>query len=298
MTDVLSELSNALAATIDSAGPGIVRVDARRRLPATGIVWSDDGIVVTTHHVVRRDENIRVGLADGEEVSASLIGRDPTTDVAILQVKAQGLAPFVESNKKELAVGHLALALGRPGKTVQATLGIVSALGDSWRTRMGGQIDRYVQTDVVMYPGFSGGPLLDANGHLIGMNSSAVIPGISLAIPSSTLYRVADAIQAHGRVKSGYLGVSSQQARIPQNLEETLGQKTGLLVVSVEPGSPAENAGLSLGDTIVGLADSAVGSHDNLLALLTSDRVGKAVPVKILRGGQVQTVDVVIGERP
>jgi S1-C subfamily serine protease len=166
MSNVLSDLSDALAATVTNANPSVVRVDARRRLPATGIVWSDDGILVTAHHVVKRSENITVGLADGKEASASLVGRDPTTDVAILRVQASGLGAFTEADKNELSVGHLTLALGRPGKTVQATLGIISALGDSWRTRMGGQIDRYLQTDVVMYPGFSGGPLVNAKGHL------------------------------------------------------------------------------------------------------------------------------------
>jgi S1-C subfamily serine protease len=297
MANVLADLSNALAEAVTNAGPSVVRVEARRRIPATGIVWSADGVILTAHHVVTQDENISLGLVDGKTVSATLVGRDPTTDVAVLRADAKDLSPFTEANKQELGVGHLVLALGRPGKSVQATLGIISALGDGWRTRMGGAIDRYLQTDVVMYPGFSGGPLVDANGRLVGLNTSALSDGVSLALPTSTLGRVAESLLAHGRVRRGYLGVSTQRVRLPEALKGELGQKSGLLVISVEPDSPAEKGGLTLGDTIVSLANEVVHSHDDLLALLTGDRVGTAVPMRIVRGGQVQTLDVTIGER-
>ncbi|MFQ5436458.1 MAG: S1C family serine protease [Anaerolineae bacterium] len=295
---VLTELSTGLAAVVTNAGPAVVRVEARRRLPATGIVWSADGVIVTAHHIVTRDDKIKVGLADGNTINATLVGRDQTTDLAILRTDASDLAPLTEANKNELGVGNLVLALGRPGKTVQATLGIVSALGSSWRTGMGGMIDRYLQTDLVMYPGFSGGPLVDVSGNLVGLNTSALVRGVSVAVPTPTLARVADSLLAHGRVKRGYLGVSTQRVRLPDAARNELGQKRGLLIVSVESGSPAEQAGLTLGDTIVALADGQVRSHDDLLTLLTPDRVEQATPVKILRGGQVQTVDVTIGERP
>jgi S1-C subfamily serine protease len=297
MTNVLAELSDALANTVTAAGAGVVRVEGRQRIPATGIVWSADGLIVTAHHVVSRDDNIQIGLPDGRTVSAALVGRDPSTDTAVLRAEATGLTPLAESNKQELGVGNLVLALGRPGKTVQATLGIVSALGDSWRTRMGGQIDRYLQTDVVMYPGFSGGPLVDAHGRLVGMNTSALLGGVSLAIPTATLARVADALVSDGRMKRGYLGVSTQRVKLPNDLREQLGQKSGLLIVSAEPDSPASAAGLTLGDTIVTLDGEKVRDHDDLLALLSGDRVGTAVPVGILRGGQVQQMQITIGER-
>ncbi|MBK8984773.1 MAG: trypsin-like peptidase domain-containing protein [Chloroflexi bacterium] len=297
MTIVLTELSDALAHTVAAAGAGVVRVDGRRRIPATGIVWSADGLIVTAHHVVSRDDNIQIGLPDGRTVPAVLVGRDPSTDTAVLRAEATDLTPFTESNKQELGVGNLVLALGRPGKTVQATLGIVSALGDGWRTRMGGQVDRYLQTDVVMYPGFSGGPLVDAHGRLAGMNTSALMGGVSLAIPTATLSRVADALVSDGRMKRGYLGVSTQRVRLPDDLREQLGQKSGLLIVSAEPDSPASAAGLTLGDTIVTLDGEKVRDHDDLLALLTGDRVGTAVPLGILRGGQVQQMQITIGER-
>lgn len=293
---VFSDLSNAMANSVNTASPSVVRVEGRRRLPGTGFVWAD-GTIITANHVVHHDE-VTVGLADGSAVSAKLIGRDPSTDIALLKVDTPNLVAFTEANKQELGVGHLVLALGRPGKTVQATLGIVSALGDGWRTQTGGLIDRYLQTDVVMYPGFSGGPLVDANGRLVGLNTSALSGGVSVSIPTTTLARVADSLLAHGKVKRGYLGVSTQQARIPEGLREQLGgQKRGLLIVSVETDSPAAQSGLTLGDTIIGIGDMAVYNHDDLLAALSGDRVGTAVPVKILRGGQVQTVDVTVGER-
>ena len=300
MTDVLQDLSNALAATVDAASPGIVRVEARRRLPASGIVWSADGVIVTAHHVVQQDDNIKVGLADGRTVSATLVGRDPTTDLAVLRADAANLTPpaWVDPNAPQAQVGHLVLALGRSGQTVQATLGIVSARGsDSWRSPAGGLLDYYLQTDVVMYPGFSGGPLVSAGGQLLGLNSSALLRGISLTVPAPTLQRVVEALVTHGRVRRGYLGVSTQPVRLPAALVQQLGQDMGLLLASVEPGSPAEQAGLLLGDTIVALEGATIQQHDDLLTLLSADRVGQTVSVRIVRGGQVQDVSVVVGER-
>lgn len=297
MSNVLVDLSNQFAEVVKSAGQSVVRVEGRRRMPASGIVWSADGLIITASHVVARDEGIRVGLADGTSLDAALVGRDPSTDLAVLRVDA-ALTPLAEANKQDVAVGNLVLALARPGRSVQAAWGIISALGDSWRTGGGGIIDRYVQTDLVMYPGFSGGPLVGADGALIGLNTSALARGVSVAAPTMTLARVADTLLAHGRIRRGYLGVSTQRVHLPEALRGTVGQKRGLLVVSVEPDSPAEKGGLTLGDTILSVAGIAVQNHDELLAALSGDKIGTAVPLIILRGGQVQTVDVVVGERP
>ena len=297
MSNVLTELSTAMATAVSQADSGIVRVEGRRRFGATGIVWHADGLILTANHVLSRDDGLNVGLSNGERVSASLVGRDPSTDLALLKADANDLTPLTEGNKQELGVGNLVLALGRPGRTVQATLGIISALGDGWRTRLGGEIDRYMQTDVVMYPGFSGGPLVDTAGQLVGLNSSALGRGASMTIPTATLARVADALQAHGRVQRGYLGVSTQRVHLPDNLKAELEQKRGLLVVSVENDSPAAKAGLTLGDTLVSFANSPVQSHDDLLALLAGDVVGTAVPAKFVRGGQVHTTEITVVAR-
>jgi len=294
---MMMELSQAMAEAVATAGPGVVQVAGRRRLPATGMVWAADGLIVTANHVVRRDENIQIRLADGSSVNAVLVGRDPSTDTAVLRAEAADLTPLVEANKQELAVGNLVLALARPGQTVQATLGIISALGGSWRTAMSGRVDRYLQTDVVMYPGFSGGPLLEGNGRLLGMNTSGILGGVSLAIPVQTLSRVVDTLLTHGRMKRGYLGVSTQKVRLPEELRQELDQKTGLLIVSTEANSPAAQGGLTLGDTIVAIAGEKVRDHDALLAQLSGDVVGTAVTVRMIRGGQVQNVEVTVAER-
>src|SRR5690606_33148210 len=297
MAEVLQSLSNDLAATVEAAGKSIVRIEARRRQSASGIVWSADGVIVTAHHVVERDENIRVGLPDGSTVSATLVGRDPTTDIAVLRVQASGLTPATWADASEMRVGHLVVAVGRPEESVQATLGIISSLDGGWRTAAGGAIDTYVQTDVVMYTGFSGGPLVSASGPFLGLNSSALLRGVSVTIPSATLRRVADALLAHGKVKRGFLGVSAQPVRLPQNIADEIQQETGLLLASVEQGSPADKGGLLLGDTLVGLDGEKVRHMDDLMALLSGDRVGKSVAARVLRGGQLQELQVVIGER-
>lgn len=292
-----SDISTGMAEVVSNASESIVRVEARRRLPATGIIWSADGIIVTANHVVRKEEGIGIGLPDGTTTTATLLGRDPATDIAVLKVDASDLVPITEANKQELGVGNIILALGRPGKTVQATLGIISALGGSWRTGRGGQIDRYLQTDVVMYPGFSGGPLVDASGHLVGLNTSALARGVSVSVPTATVARVIASLEEHGRIRRGYLGVSTQRAKLPEAIRGELHQKRGLLIVSVESDSPADKAGLLLGDTIVSMGGEAVHGHDDLLAQLNSDVVGTAVAVQIVRGGKLETVDIVIGER-
>jgi S1-C subfamily serine protease len=299
MTEVLSQVSEALAATVEVASPGVVRVEARRRLAATGIIWAPDGVIVTAHHVVEQEETIRVGLSDGQTVAATLVGRDPTTDLAVLRAQATDLTPLVWAapDLQELRVGHLVLALGRPRQAVQATLGIVSALEGSWCTPVGGVLDRYLQTDVVMYPGFSGGPLVDVAGRVVGLNTSALLQGMSLTVPVSTLCRVVEMLLTHGRVRRGYLGVSTQPVRLPAALARQLGQEIGLLLIAVEPESPAEQGGLLLGDTLVALDDTPLRRHTDLLVPLSPERIGTTVRVRVIRSGQVQERRVVIGER-
>ena len=300
MTSVLEGVSNGLAKVVETVGPGIVRVEARRRLAASGVVWSEDGLIVTANHVVKQDEQIGLGLANGQTVAAQLVGRDPTTDLAVLRAEAKNLSrpAWAGAGAPTMAVGHLALALGRPGQTVQATLGVISALSEEpWRTPAGGLLDRYLQTDVVMYPGFSGGPLVDVNGQVLGLNTSALLRGISLTIPGTSISKVVETLLAHGRVRRGYLGVSTQPARLPEALKQQLNQEVGLLLIAVEEDGPAGQGGLVLGDTIVALGGAAVSSYDDLLTLLSPDRVGVEVPVRIARGGQLQEVKVVIGER-
>ncbi len=298
MAKVLQDFSNALADVVADAGKGTVRVEARRRLPATGIIWSADGVIITSNHVVERDDNISVGLPDGKTVPATLAGRDPSTDLAVLRAQATSLPASAQADVNSLRVGHLVLALGRPGESVLSTLGVISAIGEAWHTPAGGSVDHYVQTDVVMYPGFSGGPLVDMAGQVIGLNTSGMLHGVSLVVPAPTLRRVVDTLLTRGRMARGYLGVGAQPVRLPAALSEQLNQETGLLFISVEPGSPADQAGLLLGDTLVGLEGQPLRQMDDLMTLLSGDRVGQAVSVRIVRGGKIQDVSVTIGERP
>jgi S1-C subfamily serine protease len=297
MADVLQNLSTELAQTVDTAGASIVRVEARRRQSATGVIWSADGLIVTAHHVVERDDNIKIGLPDGRSVNATLVGRDPSTDIAVLRAEASGLTPATWAENGSVKVGHLVLAIGRPEQGLQATLGIISALGEAWRTGAGGHIDQYIQTDVIMYPGFSGGPLVSAGGQIIGLNTSAMMRDSAITIPAATLKRVAGALTQHGKVRRGYLGLSAQPVRLPETIAQSSGQPTGLLLMTVEPGSPADKGGLMLGDTLLALDNQKVGQMDDLMALLTGDRVGQNVPARILRGGQVHELSVTVGER-
>jgi S1-C subfamily serine protease len=293
----LEDVSNALAAAVANAGQSVVRIEARRRMPASGIVWTPDGVIVTASHVVRREDDIRVGLSSGEKIAATLVGRDVTTDLAVLNVKASDHIGVSWADDDDIRVGHIALALGRPGANVMATFGIVSALGESWKTPAGGSLDRYLQTDVVMYPGFSGGLLVNAVGEGMGMNTSGLLRGISLAVPHSSMTKTVETLLEHGRVRRGYLGVGVQPVRLPAALAEKLAQESGVLLTSVEPQSPGEKGGLVLGDTIVRLADQTISHVDDLLASLSGEMVGVEVPVQIVRGGKIKDLNVEIGER-
>jgi S1-C subfamily serine protease len=287
------QYSDSLAAAVEKASLATVSVDARGRQPATGVVWSADGEILTADHVVQRDENISVTLADGTTHTATVIGRDPASDLALLKIEAAGLAtPELAESVK---VGHLVFAVGRPGD-VQATLGSVVALGGPVRGRHR-SFAAYIQSDVTMYPGFSGGPLVDASGRVVGLNSSALARGASLAIPVSVLKNVADALRRDGRVKRGFLGVSTQPVALAEAVAAQLDQTTGLMVIGTEKEGPADKGGLMQGDVIVGLLGQPVAEIDDLQGALGPDTVGQPAAVKIVRGGEVREVNVTIGVR-
>jgi S1-C subfamily serine protease len=297
MSTLLEELSGATAQLTEDVGKSLVRVDGRRRMSASGVIWSADGLIVTAHHVVEREEGLEVGLPDGASVAATLVGRDATTDIALLRVASSGLTPATWVDAGNLRVGNLVLALGRPGMSVQATLGVVSALGGAWRTGGGGEIDRYLQTDVVMYPGFSGGALAVTGGRVAGINSSGLMRGVSLAIPAATLKRVVDSLLAHGNVPRGFVGVGVQPVRLADALAQSAGQETGLMVMSVEAGGPAAQAGLVQGDVVLAMDGVATRHLDDLQALLMGERAGKQVTVRFVRGGAVQEGMLTIGRK-
>lgn len=294
----LTALSEAMTEAVARAGAATLMVNARRRFPASGIAYAPD-LILTADHVVERDDDITVMLPDGSQVKATVAGRDPGSDLALLRLE-RAVASTAEPASQDPRVGQLALSLGRPTQEgIQASLGIVSAIGGPVRTGRGGLLERYLRTDAIPYPGFSGGPLVDTAGRVIGVNTSGLARSTSLAIPVGLAWQTAETLTKHGRVRRGFLGVRSQPVSIPASQQKALGrdQSSGLLLVGVEDKSPAEASGLLVGDIIVAISGQPVTDADQLLASLVGDVVGKPTAVDVLRGGQPLTITVTIGER-
>ena len=293
----LMDLSDAMTEAVTKAGAATLLVDGRRRMPASGIAYSED-LILTADHVVEREDEIRILLPNGNEVSANLAGRDPGSDLALLRTKG-GLAAALPASQ-EGRVGQIVLALGRPSpEGIEASLGVVSALGGPTRTGRGGLLERYLRTDTTPYPGFSGGPLIDASGQILGVNTSGLWHGASLTIPVALAWRIAATLAEHGHIRRGFLGIRSQPVEISATQRQLLkrDQTAGLLLISVDAGGPADRGGLLVGDILVALAGQPVSDPDQLLAMLHGSLVGKPTPVEVLRGGQPMTVTVSIGER-
>ena len=296
----LLSLSNDLAGAVERAGRSVVAVHARHRLPSTGVHWRQ-GVIVTADHTIERDEEITVTLADGKSVQATLAGRDSGTDLAVLKVQGLELPVADIGDDAALKAGHFILAVGRDGEGgLSASAGIVSAIGGAWRSRRGGQIDKLVRLDLTLYPGFSGGPLVDAQGRVAGIVTSGLSRRMGLAIPASTINRVADQLLTQGRIARGYLGVGMQPVTIPDGLKTKLGLpgSGGLIVVSVQPDGPAEKAGIMIGDILVALNGTPLSDTDDVQAMLDPERVGKPITARIVRGGNLVDLTIVVGERP
>jgi len=296
MSNQMLDLSNAFADAAEKAGKSIVTVNARQRLPASGIAFAGD-LILTADHVVERDEDISVGLADGTQLKATLAGRDPASDLAVLRLEK---ASAQSAEKASTArVGQIVLALARPSaEGLEASLGTLSAIGGPVRTQRG-LIDRYYRTDTTPYPGFSGGALVDAEGHVLGLNTSGFGRGVSITIPAEFAWKVADELAKNGSIKRGYLGIRSQPVELTAAAQTALKreQNSGLLIVGLEQPSPAEAGGLLVGDTLVGINGHSVSDHDDLFSHLSGEVVGKSAPIEVLRGGIPQVIQVVINER-
>lgn len=294
---VLAQVSDGLAAAVETVSASVVLVSGRRRLPASGIAWSAD-VIVTADHVIERDE-IEVVLPDGARLAASIAGRDPGSDVAVLRVAGAKLTPVQRAPAGSARVGSLVLAVGRPsGEGPMASLGVVGAIGGPWRTFRGTEVEGYLRTDTTFFPGFSGGPLVDAEGRVVGMNSSRLGRGAGLTLPVAALERITADLLSGGKVRRAYLGVSSQVAKLPAALAALAGgRETGLLIVSVEPGSPADAAGILIGDILVEFGGQPVADTDGLQAQLGPSRIGQATRASVLRGGELKALSVTVGER-
>jgi S1-C subfamily serine protease len=295
----LTALSNNLADAVDRAGRAVVAIHARSRIPASGIVWRK-GVIVAADHTIRRDEDIVVTLSDGSRSSAALAGRDPTTDLAVLKLDGStSAAPAKIDDAATLKAGHLVLALGRPGADLTASLGLVSLASGEWRSWRGGKIDQYILLDVAIHDGFSGGPLIDVSGNVVGVNTSGLARGRAMAVPVRTANRVVDQLLAKGRIARGYLGLAMQPVRLPADLASTLAvpDAQALIIVSVEPGGPGADAGLLLGDVLVAANGQSVRDARDLLASLGPESIGNTLRVRVIRGGVPRDLEIKVRER-
>lgn len=302
--DSLLALSQSLAKAVERVGKAVVAVDARPRVATSGVVWRD-GVIVSTNHTVQRDEEITVQLADGRDLRANLVGRDPSTDLAVLRVEADqtlGINPVTTTPHNELKVGNLTLAIGRTHRErgVTASFGIVGALGDQWRTWRGGEIDRLIRPDVSIFIGFSGGALIDVEGRVIGINTTGLARGAGLTIPASTVNYVVDTLVEHGRIARPYLGVGMQPVALPAGLRSQLNlpNESALVILSVEADSPAGRAGITLGDVLVALEGVPVADTDDVQTALSRAQVGQTIRAAILRGGEQREITLTLAERP
>lgn len=296
--NLLGELSDALAEAAERAGQATVLVNARRRIPASGIVYAPD-LVLTADHVIERDEDLSVTLFDGAEIKATVAGRDPGSDLALLRL-VQPVSVVAQPSAMPARIGQMTLTLGRPSaEGLEASFGIVSTIGGPVRTPRGGLLERYLRTEATSYPGFSGGPTVAADGTILGVNTSGLARGMAITIPADLAWKVAAALAAHGHIQRGYIGIRSQPVEIPAAQQSALKreQSSGLLIIGLEDDGPAIKSGLLVGDILVSLGGKPVADQDALFASLSGDVIGKSMPVEVLRGGVPTIVKVVIGER-
>jgi serine protease DegQ len=300
VSSTLQALSDDLVAAAEHTAAFVVAVNARPRIAASGVHWRP-GVVVTAHHTVRRDEDITVTLGDGRTLPATLAGRDPATDIAVLKVAASGspAAQFAEPGTTK--VGHIVLQVGRTGDAgYSASLGVVGAIVGPWRTWRGADIEQLIQLDLAIHDGFSGSPLVDTRGHVVGLNTSGLARGAPLALPVSVVHRVVDALLSKGRIPRGYLGVGLQPVEVPTALASKLDppRRSGLIALAVDADGPGARGGLQLGDVIVAVDQQPAADIRDLFALLGPDRVGATVSLDVLRGGAPVRLSVLVGERP
>jgi serine protease DegQ len=290
-------LSQSIAAVVAAASPYAAQVNGGRRLSASGTVFASDGVVVAASHNVERDEDLIVGLEGAGRLPATLVGRDEATDLAVLRVAASGLPAPSWSDLAGLAVGQLAVLVGRPGRQVRAALAMISDIRDSWRSPAGAKLERYVELDAARERGFSGSVVVDAAGQPLGIASSGLLRRRGLLVPGATLRRVVESVLAHGKVRRGFLGVGAYPVRLPAALEQRLGQPVGLILVGVQPDSPAAQAGLVLGDVLLAFDGHPLADLTQLHALLAEERIGQQATLRLLRGGEPRDVAVTVGAR-
>lgn len=299
MANALMDFSNSLADTVEHAGRAVVGILEGGQHGVSGTMWRA-GVVVTAEHTIRGRQGVTVILPTGGTAPATVAGRDPGTDIAVLKLATEDAAPAQFGDTAKLRVGHVVLAIGRRGKEgLSTSYGVISAIGGPWRTWQGGRVDRYWRLDLLPYPGFSGGPLVDAQGHVLGINTSGPRRSV-LTIPILTVDQVVKQLLDKGRVTRGYLGAGLQPVQLPHVVQQTLTEKRdlGLLIITIAPGGPAERAGLLIGDVVLAIDGNILTDPADLQATLDPESVGKTARVQVLRAGRPTEIHVTIGERP
>jgi len=292
----LLTISHQLADTVAAVAPSVVQVQGRRR-PASGVVYAPD-VVLTTVRALGREDGLHVRTEDGRTLDAELAGWDPATRLAVLRAPGLGVAPAAIA-ETPARVGHLAVAVARSwSNALTASAGVVSVIGGPLPTGRGRAIDQVIRTTAPMHDGFAGGAFVDMAGRAIGIATAAAIRGLGVVIPASIAWKTAAHVLEHGRSKRGYLGLAGQPVSFPDRQRGADGREQALLVVGVTPGSPAEAAGLLVGDVMLDFDGHPVEAPDDLLDLLSGDRVGTSVPVRVRRGAAIQELTVRVGERP
>jgi S1-C subfamily serine protease len=306
---LLDAYSQAITGVVDRVGPAVVRIDVWHRANAaragsgSGVIVAPDGLVLTNSHVVGGAARVELMTTEGRSLTARVVGDDPDTDLALVRVDAPVTLPAATlGDSKKLRRGQLVVAIGNPlGFESTVTAGVVSALGRSLRARTGRLIDDVIQTDAALNPGNSGGPLVSSRGEVIGVNTAIIqgAQGICFAVAANTANFVLGELVRHGRVRRAYIGISAQQTTIPRRMQlaNNLAQGSAATVTTSEPGSPANRSGLLTGDMIVTLDGAPVTGADDLIRLLTGERIGKAIEIGVLRLGKPRTFTLVPEER-
>jgi serine protease Do len=296
---VLETISNEFGSVAEKAGGSVVAVHARRWRPASGIEWKK-GVIVTVHHGVQRDEDVKVLFDDDRVVPARLVGRDPSTDLAVLSVKEGSSGAPVLGDSTSLRLGHLVLALGRTRRgDLVASSGIIGGISGEWKNQRGGRLDQHIRLDLALYPGFSGGPLLNARGEVVGINTRGLAQGRAVTVPVATVHRVVEELLEKGHIARPYLGIAMQRVAVPESLGSKLPAETrvGLLITHVETGGPAEKAGVLLGDVLFEVNGETVEHLGAIQDALATAKIGEVLQVRVIRAAEIQAASIILGER-
>jgi S1-C subfamily serine protease len=292
---LLTEFSNQAADAVDRAAPSVLQVRSRRWRPAAGIAFAAEHVLVADH-ALEQEEDLSVRSHDGRVLAATLAGRDPSSDLAVVKVPGLAAKPAAPSHTSP-RVGQIAVAVGRSWSGgVVAGLGVISSIGGPWRTGRGPGVEQVLRTDITPYPGFAGAAVLAPDGSFIGIATGVLLRGLSLVIPAPIAWPVGETLARHGGIRRAFLGVGGQPVRLPES-QHPGGPGRGILVVSVSDDSPARRAGIMVGDVLLAFNGQGVEDPETLLSLLTGDLVDRAVPIEILRAGVAQTLTVTLAPR-